>query len=109
MTDKRELTEAAALDALFADVRADVQTPSDDFMARIMADAARAIPKPVAPVAAAPTGGWVGTSGLAAAAVAGLWFGIAPPDGLSGVSTLIWGETQSVSLFAVDDILGSEG
>ena len=120
MTDKRDLTEAEALDALFADIRSEAQTPADGFMARIMADAASAMPKPEAPVAVAPSGGWgvglwaalggwTGTGGLAAAAVAGLWIGIAPPDIMSGVSTLIWGETQSVSLFAVDDILGTEG
>ncbi len=123
MTEPTDHMDDAALDALLADVAGTTAAPGDDLMARIMADAETAMVRP-APVATAgeaardaglfaglwaALGGWAGTSGLAAAAVAGVWLGFAPPESLSGVSEFIWGQSESVSLFASEDVLGLEG
>ena len=118
MTDKTQLTDMQ-LDDLFADVRSQDIAPDMDFMARLMADIDAVAAAPVAaPVQVRPSfmaalwaamGGWIGSSGLVTAAAAGLWLGIAPPAALDSVSTAIWGESQSVPLFASEDILGLEG
>lgn len=120
MTDKTRDLDNVDLDALFADVRSRDHAPDTALMARIMADAVVAVPPPLPlayPVESRGwfaglwegLGGWVGTGGLVAAAATGLWLGFAPPDTLSGINALIWGESQSISLFAADDVLGTEG
>ncbi len=54
-------------------------------------------------------GGWPTFSGLAAATVAGLWIGVAPPAALSDLSAGIWGATIEVPLFESDVFAGVEG
>lgn len=111
-----------ALMTLFAEARETGAVPSDDLMARILADAAAVDaarhPAPETPGTGfwaglvAAVGGWPGLGGLAAATVAGLWIGIAPPSGLSGLADAVFGSSStsvSVSVFSVDDVLGSEG
>ncbi|WP_095590312.1 hypothetical protein [Actibacterium ureilyticum] len=78
------------LNAYFAEMRADAPVPSQDLLARIVADAEREQPK-AAPKAAAPGGGRVLSwwrdlpgrmalaGGLTAATVAGVWIGYSPP------------------------------
>ena len=81
MTDDRD----DALDALFAEARKAAPVPSDDLMARILADAeteaaAREAPAPRPrfwPSLLESLGGWPSLAGLAAAAVTGLWIGSA--------------------------------
>lgn len=77
--------------------------PSDDLMARILADAARVQAEhgaQAAPVlrparasilsrALGVLGGWGALAGLATATVAGVWIGFAAPDGLADYTDLI--------------------
>jgi hypothetical protein len=122
MTDHMNQRDETHLDDLFAEARQVRPVVSVDLMARIMADAAAVQSERTAPiVVAAPEqggffaglwtalGGWGGAGGLAAATMAGLWIGIAPPSGLESVSTAVFGQSETVSLFASDDILGAEG
>lgn len=119
--DKHELNDFD-LNEVFATARRAEPVVSDDFMARILADAAMIqeehLAQPVATVVEtggflamlwSMLGGWAGTGGLAAAAAAGLWIGIAPPDALSGVNEAIWGTNVDLTVFSSDDILGVEG
>lgn len=88
------------LEVFFREARQSAAQPSDALMARILADAAEAVPRAAAP---APTrtgsaaggvswlarllGGWSAVGGLATATVAGLWIGyagLADPASLSG-------------------------
>ena len=84
------------LDDLFAAARAAHATaPSPGLLARVLADAYDAQPD-AAPAAAAPPvrqpgflarlGGFPALSGLAAAAIGGLWVGFAAPSAVAGVS-----------------------
>lgn len=77
-----------ALERLFAAGRAGPQ-PTDDFMARILADAAQqAAPLPQAPrrrsgvlaTLLASIGGWPAAAGMATAAATGVWLGFSSPD-----------------------------
>lgn len=93
---------------------------SDDFMARVMADAAAEMPRRGAiPDRARPgvigamigaIGGWTAVSGLAAATVAGVYIGVASPDALNAVWS---GDGLSVSLYpdfeSFDTGFGVEG
>lgn len=103
------------LDDLFAAARQAAPDPSDTLMARIVADAAREMPRP-APATPGVwatlwdgLGGWIGAGGLAAATVAGLWIGIAPPAGLADMASGLWGTSTSVALMPESDYLGLEG
>jgi len=127
---KRAITEPGddALEALFAAARAECpETPtlSDDFAARLMADARAAQPAgprggqvlaigPRAPFAGlrdmlrAAGFGWPSATGLAAAALAGLWIGYAPPAPLEGVTALVLGEvglSRAFGTAAPDDLI----
>lgn len=107
------------LDAAFTLARTPDVPPSDALMNRIMLDADSVLADTV-PAAARPKqsigamlldviGGWPTFSGLAAATVAGLWIGVAPPDTLSDLSAGIWGGTIEVPLFESDVFAGLEG
>lgn len=122
MNDDLNQKDNAALEALFASARAERAVPGPDLMARILADAAQATAERQAATvpAALPRagfltglwsvlGGWGGAGGLAAATAAGVWLGIAPPQGLDSLTTAVFGTSDTVSLFASDDLLGTEG
>lgn len=103
-------SENDLLDDLFKEARVDNPGPSDDLMARVLADAAALQPVPTAPRIEAPSlwaralgsiGGWPALSGVAAAGIAGLWIGLAPPDAFDVWVATAMGETTSFSF--VDD------
>lgn len=85
---KPELTEAQ-LDAMFSSARRDVADPTPDFLSGLEAAAVHALKPQVRPPEprlgwfaqlSEALGGWTGLSGLATAAVAGVWIGVSPPD-----------------------------
>ena len=120
------------LDLLFATAKAQdaAMMPSDDLMARVLADAAREQPRsPVRPKVwptAAPAnstpqagfwpclaalfGGGGVVAGLATAAVAGLYLGFAPPAAMLQLTTAVIGTSglESVDLMPGVDALLSE-
>ena len=102
------------LEALFAEARALRPAPSADLMSRLLADAERDRPRPVAtrPSARgawrewiAALGGWPAMGGLVAATVTGVWIGAAPPPELSSLLPSLWGEPVSVTVEADEDPL----
>ena len=102
------------LDGLFAQARNEAPAPSDDLMARILSDAAAVQPKQTAPIAAAPglwvrmmdmIGGWPAVSGMAAATIAGIWVGVAPPSSIEDLTAALIGDEVSISLFETDLML----
>lgn len=113
-----------ALEDFFKAGRADAPDLGPDLMARILADAAAQQP---APVPAAGTlqgtprgrggfgwfadliGGWPAMGGLAAATVAGVWIGAAPPAALEDMATGVLGSTVAVELFPYDSLLAEDG
>jgi hypothetical protein len=98
------------LDDLFAEARGVASEPSDALTARVLADAAEArAPSPIS--VPQPNlwsrfmdaiGGWPAVSGLAAATVAGIWIGVAPPTSVQDVTSTLIGDEVSVSLFSTD-------
>jgi len=99
------------LEDLFADARGLTPAPSDDLMARVIADADAAQPRATAASAPQPglwarmmdaIGGWPAVSGLAAATIAGVWVGVAPPSSVEDLTATIVGDEVSISLFATD-------
>lgn len=84
-----------ALDALFAAAKSETPQASDDFLARLNADAMAARPRP-APLAAEATApalsdrlkGWFAVSGLSGAAALGVWIGFVMPEVVTTVSPL---------------------
>lgn len=109
--------EMAALDALLADVAdAPEVAPSDDLMARILADAeaAQGLAVPVLLRVGwrnwlAALGGWPALGGMAVAGVAGLWLGVAPPAAVDQLVAELLGETVSVDLLGLTDPFELEG
>ena len=98
------------LDDLFAQAReADVK-PSDALMARVLADAddVQGAMQPEQTVATSglwarildALGGWPAVSGLAAATVAGVWIGVAPPSSVQDLTASLVGDEVSVDLFS---------
>jgi hypothetical protein len=103
------------LDDLFATARRVQPDPGADLTARVLADARRARHRPVAAPQpgllaqlAAMIGGWPAFGGLAAATVAGIWVGIAPPPVVEDYAFAIWGQTVAIDLFA-EDLLDQTG
>ncbi len=84
-----------ALDALFAAAKSETPKASEDFLARLKADAMATTPQP-APLAAEPTPpslfdrlkGWFAVSGLSGAAALGVWIGFVMPEVVTTVSPL---------------------
>lgn len=102
------------LDDLLAQARSVTPAPSNDLMARVLADADAVQPAPVVtPVSRAglwprlmdAVGGWPAVSGLAAATVAGIWVGVAPPASVSDLTATLIGDEVSISLFSTDLML----
>ncbi|WP_300516596.1 dihydroorotate dehydrogenase [Aliiroseovarius sp.] len=107
------------LESFFEAGRADAPVPSQDLMARILADAQANMPAP-APIATparrgllagllAAVGGWPSVATMATAAVAGVWLGFVQPDALNSLSggTLLPGSTATA--YEVDDLIPSYG
>ena len=99
------------LDDLFADARAFKVAPSDALMTRVLADAEAAQPKSQSVQKARlgiwaqfmdAIGGWPAVSGLAAATVAGIWIGVAPPSSVEDITASFMGDEVSVDLFSSD-------
>jgi len=92
------------LDDLFALAQANAAVPSDDLMARILADAdavQAATPEPKQSLWRGLfdiIGGWPSVGGLAMAGVTGVWFGIAPPATLSILAADLIGTNVTVDL-----------
>ncbi|MFU8824587.1 hypothetical protein [Yoonia sp.] len=101
------------LDDLFAQACKVAPDPDDALVARVLADAARPQRKatPALPWLAqlrGMIGGWPAFGSLAAATVAGVWIGIAPPPAVEDYALSLLGETVSIDLFA-DDFLTEAG
>ena len=102
------------LDDLFTQARATTPVPSNDLMARVLADADAMQPQKPAG-ASAPmglwarmldaVGGWPAMGGLAAATVAGIWVGVAPPASVEDLTASLIGDEVSVSLFSTEFLL----
>lgn len=118
MADKRD----DELELFFDVARAETPVPSQDVLARILADADKMMP--VAPVQAparapglwagllAAVGGWPAVAGMATATVAGVWIGFAQPDGVGDLATGILPDMiayEVVDLFPSYDGLLVEG
>jgi len=97
MTMSSDHKDHDPLEALFAQAQAEPAVPGDDFMARLIADAASNQPAPTAPLHRAATvrrragflprlvamlGGAAAVAGLGSAAMAGLVIGYVQPDPL---------------------------
>lgn len=112
------------LEAVFAAARG-TETPSEDLVARVLADAdavqAEALAaRPGAPVPSggragwlSAIGGWLGAGGLATATAAGLVIGLAAPD---SVDSVLGGNLSSLGLVqtepllpGLDDLLPGQG
>ena len=89
----RDKKDDIALDALFAAAKSETPRASDDFLARLRADALSAAPRLAQPVPAKPSlterfKGWFAVSGLSGAAALGVWIGFVMPEVVNTVSPL---------------------
>ena len=105
------------LDAVFKQAAETPESASDDFMARILADA-QAL-QPSAPDLTSPPvsepeeglwsrmwqglGGWSSFAGLATATAAGVWIGVDTPDMANGVLGLYFDTSAEITFFETDD------
>lgn len=101
------------LDDLFATARAVTLPPDDALIARVLADAARPllprqVKEPLLVQLRAMIGGWPAFGSLAAATVAGVWIGIAPPPVVEDYALSLLGDTVNIGLFS-DDFLTETG
>ena len=100
------------LDDMFAQVRSVQSDPSDALTARVLADAVAVQAASVAVQTVPPRGlwarmldgigGWPAVSGLAAATIAGVWIGVAPPSSMQDLTASFIGDEVSVNLFSTD-------
>ena len=101
------------LDDLFAQARVNDPVPDDDLIARVLGDADATQAGFAAADVARPSrglwarmmdaiGGWPAVSGLAAATVAGVWIGVAPPATVSDVTASFLGDAVNVPLVPGD-------
>lgn len=91
------------LDDLLAEARALEPRPSDDLMARILADAEAARPAVARPLArrltlVATLGGWPALGALAASVLLGLGLGVWQPLALPDLAGALGGDPVSVDL-----------
>lgn len=96
----------AALEALFDAGRTRAPVPSDDLMARLAADAERALPRPAIQPAPrrsvfARFAPFFAASGLSGAAALGIWVGFAMPEvlNLDSLAPFATGETIELYTF----------
>lgn len=112
-------TDDKILEAAFVQARMQDAVPSEALLDRIMLDADSVLADST-PVLERPRqgfgavlldaiGGWPSFSGLAAATVAGLWIGVAPPAAVTDLSAGLWGGTIEVPLLESDIFVGLEG
>jgi hypothetical protein len=115
MNDKKHLSDAE-MDRLFEVAANDLAEPSADLLARVMDDADMIANEreTVAPSQSnsAPhrklaaflrgIGGWPAVAGMAAATVAGVWIGYAPPDAIYDISDTY---LASVTGYGVEDFV----
>ena len=110
------MTKDDDLDALFAVAAAERVVPSDDLFARILADADAAQPGTALARSAPRHQGWLASladwfgggmslAGMSAAALTGLYLGVAQPAQLATLTELVTGNTTLDSL----DLLPSTG
>ncbi len=100
MTDKNDFLSDRDLEAMLGKLEHNVPAPSDDLMARILADAEDLRVVPGAQVAPAPEGiidtilsilgGWKGAGGLVTAGVIGIWIGVSPPSSIETTTADLW-------------------
>lgn len=111
MTDRSD-----PLDDLFDTARRAGADPSAALMDRVMSDALSALPPPGGATRrdtsiwrrlVAGLGGWPALTGLAGAAVAGVWIGVAQPDSLTAL--IYETETLSVDPLSGFDLVLQEG
>ncbi|MFY0690663.1 MAG: hypothetical protein JXR14_01920 [Paracoccaceae bacterium] len=107
----------ADLEALFAQARAQKTSAPDALMARIVEDAQRLQPRPMAVPLRAPSvwsqlraalGGWPALGGLAATALVGVYIGFSDPS-LVPVPGLIDQGVEISDFFASDTLFLEEG
>jgi len=106
MTDPK----MSELEDFFAASKDAELTPSKELMARVLADASALQPEasglPLTSKSSAWSGfmdligGWPALSGVAAAGVAGIWLGVAPPTSLEQLTSEVMGTSTSVSLLS---------
>lgn len=96
------------LDELFTEAKSDsAATPTEDFMARVLADAENLQPAAMPMVKPAKNrsllqslfetiGGWQGTGGLVAATMASVWIGFSGAENLTvdGLQAIVSGDTE---------------
>lgn len=104
------------LEQAFAAARRDAARMPEGLADRMVADALAAQsallsrsapprPRGVLRQFADTIGGWYGLGGMAAASVAGLWLGFAPPLGLPDPAGLVIGSEDETSIFlSVDEL-----
>lgn len=135
MTQRDDFLSDADLNSLFAEAQSDVTAPSNDFMARVLADAdgvqdaagaglpdwaqAQTAPKPRGRWLAAvldSVGGWRGGTGLATATIMGLGIGLGAPSTVTQLAAGTWTSTADadtdvasteITSFALDDMVPS--
>ncbi|MEL6570853.1 MAG: hypothetical protein AAFQ64_04285 [Pseudomonadota bacterium] len=102
--------ENKSVDALLDEAASQMPEVPAHLMAAVMLDAARLQPTK-AIVAPRPNlwdsfldliGGWPAMGGLAAAGLAGVWIGFAPPATLEAATAQILGSSQTIDLFGGD-------
>ena len=107
------------LDDFFDAARAEAPVPSAALLGRVLADAgAEQAAWPVRGAVAAPArggvlaailgllGGWPAVAGMASAAVAGLWIGVAAPDTVTGLAGLSSATTATATADSASYELG---
>lgn len=107
-------SDETALNKIFDEVRSERVEPSDDLMSRILEDAQVLQPEKMPSHTSsnisvfaqlkAMIGGWPALSGVAAAGVAGLWIGLAPPDDVEVWMAVALGQSTEVSLGSGFDV-----
>lgn len=93
MTDKQQMDDTE-LETFFDAARAAPPAAPEALMARVLADAEAAQPAPQMPAWQRwlrTFGGLPGLGGLVTATTVGFWLGVAPPDGLPDVASLVLG------------------
>lgn len=106
--------EMTAVDAALDEAARVTPAVPDDLMAAVLRDAAGLQPAVAAPQVRLSlweslmdlVGGWPAMGGLAAAGVAGVWLGAAPPIGLETAAADLFGATEAIDLFGTDILAG---